>query len=210
MSSSSGSSGGYDATTGGCGFVDVQDAGDGSAPKPEAFVAGDIGPGNLLGVNDSAACGQGDLTWTIGNPVSPIPVVYSDASAQVGSGAVQISCWVDACGAGFSIQAAAELDGSNGGTLFVSGTVNPTGTSVGLSGSFSTMGQTFLDHDCTFTLTYNDAPLPANGQPAQGRVWGHLDCPHAADASQEGVGEDGSAITRTCDARADFLFENCQ
>jgi hypothetical protein len=179
-------------------------------PPEQAFVAGDIGPGNMDGINDSAACGQGDLTWTLGNAVSPSPVLYANGSTQVGAGTVQVNCSVDQSGNGFNVQLAAELQGQLGGTIFVSGVVNATGdTTGGLSGSFSTMGQTFIDHNCSFTQTYNNSPLPNGGMPASGRIWGHIDCPHAQSADQEGLGADGGQITRTCDARADVLFQNC-
>jgi hypothetical protein len=178
-------------------------------PAEQAFVSAVIGPGTLQGVDDAPACGQGDLAWQLGSPVSPQPVVYADGSSQAG-GAVHINCSVDPSGSGYTIQLAAELDGMMAGTLIVTGTVGATGMSTGLTGTFTTEGQTFRDTNCTFTQTYNESPLPANGQPAQGRVWGHIDCPHAQDLGQEGLGGDGGEITRTCDASADFLFDNCE
>ena len=179
------------------------------APPEQAFVSALIGPGTLDGVNDSSACGQGDISWTLGNPVSPKPVLYANGSAQVG-GAVSINCSVDQNGNGYNLQLGAELDGPMGGTLFVTGMINATGMSTGLSGSFTSMGQNFLDHNCTFTQSYNNGPLPMGGGPATGRAWGHIECDHAADMGQQGLGADGGEITRTCEASADFLFENCQ
>ncbi len=206
----SGSSGGGDgAGAGSCGAPGDASSGDGSEPRADAFVAALIGPGVLDGVNDSAACGQGDLSWTLGNPVSPKPVTYADGSSQVG-GSVLLSCRVDQDACGFGIRLSAALGGSEGGTLVVSGTVGADGTGRGLSASFSTMGESFVDNDCTFALTYDGGPLPAGALPAQGRIWGHLTCPTAVDPGQVGLGEDGGPIPRTCEASADFLFENCE
>jgi hypothetical protein len=177
-------------------------------PPAQAFVYGEIGPGTMSGIDDSGACGQGDLTWTLGNPVSPSPVSLADGSTQVGEG-VKVSCSVDPSGDGFDVQLAAELDGPTGGTLFVSGQVTASG-GTGLSATFTTEGQTFeAMNNCTFTLMYNGSPLPSGGQPASGRIWGHLDCPLSVEDSQQGIGADGGTITRTCDGSADFLFENC-
>ncbi len=180
------------------------------APPPKAFVAGLIGPGLMTGVDDVPACGQGgDDTWSLGSPTAPRPVSLPDGSTQVGA-AVKVNCSVDSNGSGFDIQLAAELDGMSGGTLYVSGKINATGTSTGLSGAFTTQGQTFnAMNSCTFTQTYNNGPLPAGGAPAGGRIWGHIDCPMALANGQQGTGANGQSITRTCDAQADFLFENC-
>jgi hypothetical protein len=179
------------------------------APPPDAVGAGDVGPGTNSGVNDAPACGQGDLTWQLGNPVTPQPHTYADGSAQDGS-PVHVNCKVDQSGGGFDIQLAAELDGMNGGTLFISGTgVRATGSTSGLTGTFTTSGQNFIDHNCTFTQTYNGGNLPAGGQPAQGRIWGHIDCPNAVANGMFGISGDGGSVARTCDGRADFFFENC-
>jgi hypothetical protein len=178
-------------------------------PPPQAFVYGVIGPGTESGVDDASACGQGDIQWTLGNAVSPRPNTYADGSNQQGGG-VHVTCSVDQDGNGYSIQLAAELDGlQQNGTLYVSGHVNASGSTSGLSGSFTSKGQNFTDRNCTFTQVYNGNPLPAGGAPATGRIWGHLDCPNAQDIGQQGLGGDGGTITRTCDATADFLFENC-
>jgi hypothetical protein len=203
------SSGGDAAGVGSCGVAGDASSGDASAPPADAFVSGVIGPGILSGVNDPPACGQGDLTWQLGSPLTPKPSTYADGSSLAG-GAVHVTCRVDQTGCGFGIQLVAELDGMSGGTLFVSGTVGADGAGTGLGGTFTNQGQTFVDHDCTFTLTYNDGPVPAGGQPAQGRIWGHIDCPTAVDNGQLGLGPDGGAVPRTCDASADFLFENCE
>lgn len=150
-------------------------------PPPDAFLEAVVGPGTLSGVNDPSACSmQADLSWQLGLAISPKPTTYSDGSTQAG-GAVHI------------------------------GAINPSASmSTGLRGVFSTMGQQFVDNDCTFTETYNNAPLPSGGQPAQGRIWGHVDCPNATVNGMFGVGVDGGPTPRTCEASADFLFENCR
>jgi hypothetical protein len=80
---------------------------------------------------------------------------------------------------------------------------------MGLRGVFAIQGQQFASNDCIFSETYNGAPLPVGGQPAQGRIWGHVSCQDATEVGMFGVGADGGPVPRTCDLEADFLFENC-
>jgi hypothetical protein len=182
-----------------------------AAPPPMAYVYGSIGPGQMTGVDDEPACGFGsDETWQLGSMTSPKPVDYADGSSAGGS-MVNVFCQVDQSGDGYSIDLSATIQGAISGSLTVNGQVSATGSSSNLSANFTTAGLHFSENNgCTFTLTYNGGPVPMNGLPAQGRIWGHIDCPVARDNGQEGLGADGGDITRTCDASADFLFENCQ
>jgi hypothetical protein len=180
-----------------------------AGPAAKAFVQGEINAGTQAGVDDGAACGMNaGITWQLGSPISGQPTEYADGSNQ-GGGAVHVSCSVDQEGSNFAVHLYAELDGQSAGTLEVSGTVSSSGTGSGLSGSFSTAGQVFQDNNCTFSLTYNGTPLAAMYGPAPGRVWGHIDCPTAEELGQTGIGASGGQITRTCEASADFRFENC-
>jgi hypothetical protein len=49
---------------------------------------------------------------------------------------------------------------------------------------------------CTVTFTQN-----GNMGVAPSRIWGYIDCPTEGDPSQ--------ASAASCDAHAEFLFENC-
>ena len=93
----------------------------------------------------------------------------------------------------------------------MSGHVNATGDSKGLSATFETQGQLFRDNGCTFTQTYNNTARRSRAAPApaSGRLWGHLDCPTAMESGMFGMGADGGDITKTCEGTADLLFENC-
>ena len=179
-------------------------------PPSEAFLAATLGPGSLNGVNDAPACSmQASVDWQIGNNTANKPLEYQDGSHQ-GAGSVHVFCSVDSSGDGFNIDLSAQILGTDmSGSMSVSGFVNTTGTSTGLRGIFATMGQQFVDNNCTFTQTYNGGPLPSGSEPASGRIWGHIDCPNAIEGGMFGTGVDGGAVLRTCEGTADFLFENC-
>jgi hypothetical protein len=155
---------------------------------------------------------QSDVTWQIGSPISVKPTTFTDGSSEAG-GAVHVCCRVDARGSVFDVQLSAALEGASSmsGSMLVTGSIDPNASmSTGLSATFGTMGQSFSSTTCTFTQTYNNAPLPSGGKPAQGRIWGHLDCPLATVGGMFGAGADGGPVPRTCETSADFLFENCQ
>jgi hypothetical protein len=178
-------------------------------PPAKAYVNAQLGPGVLSGVNDSSACNmQGDLYWQIGEGLASKPTEFEDGSHQAG-GAVSIFCSVDSSSNGFNINLSATLQGMMSGSLNVSGFVNQNGSTSGLHGVFATMGQQFIDNNCTFTQTYNMNPVPGGGGPASGRIWGHIDCPNGVENGMFGTGGDGGSVLRTCEGSADFLFENC-
>jgi hypothetical protein len=147
----------------------------------------------------------------IGSPPSPKPSTVTNGDFQQGAGSVSLSCKVDPSGAGFNIQLSAQIGEPNGGSLIVVGQVNAIGGS-GIQGTFlSAQNGTFVDQNCSFTFTYNMGPVPVGGSPvAAGRIWGHIDCPNAVESGTAEITADGAATERTCDAHADFLFENCQ
>ncbi len=208
LPSSSGSSGSSGAGASGS-SASSSGANDGGGPPPEAYVSVVVGAGVNTGVNDVPACGRSvPFSYQIGAATAFMPMVYADGTNH--AGAVSVYCAVDPSGSGFDVNLSAELAATNGGTISVSGHVNATGSTPGLSATFETMGQLFRDNDCTFTLTYNGSPLAAGGAPAAGRIWGHIDCPNAAESGMFGMGPDGGTITRTCEGTADLLFENCQ
>lgn len=170
-------------------------------PPAQAFVYAVVEPGT----NDSAVCGEsGTVYEALGSASAPLPVPVADG------GSTAIACRVDpACGGGFDIELQATAIGVNGASLSIAGHISPTG-GTGLSAMFTQQGQTFASSNCTFTLTYNNSPLPAGGAPAPGRIWGHIDCPSAVVNGQYVMLSTGMVVPRACDAWADVMFENCQ
>lgn len=170
---------------------------DAPTPNPEAYVYAQLGPETT----GAQQCGfsSDQLIVEIGSSTSPLPVTMANGGSEVGN-LITIACSVDPSCGGFDLSLHASLGGS--GDLSFVGHIGPLGGS-GLSGTFSTMGTTFSDSNCTMTLQYNGAPLPAGGAPAQGRIWGHIDCPNATEPGSAGQ------PARTCDGFTDFLFENC-
>jgi hypothetical protein len=105
--------------------------------------------------------------------------------------------------------------GTPGGNVTITspagaGAVTTSGGS-GITASFySSVDQgPFSDTDCTITYTYLGKPVPISPPIAAGRIWGHIECPHALDSGQTTTGPDGGAVERQCPASADFLFEQC-
>jgi hypothetical protein len=178
-------------------------------PVPDAFVAAFVGPGS----GGTSVCGYAsDQTFVqIGSPVDPKPDTVTDGDVQPGSGTVSLSCKVDSSGGGFNIQLSAEVGGSQGASFTAVGEVSANG-GTGIQGGFtSATNGTFSDENCTITFTYNMQPVPVAGSPVDpGRIWGHVDCPNAKQPGTTETSDDGSLTERTCDAHADFLFENCE
>jgi hypothetical protein len=182
---------------------------DAAQPMPDAFVLAYVGPGT----GSTSVCGyQSDQTFVaIGAPLDPKPSTVTSGDFQQGAGTVSLSCAIDPGGGGFSVKINAEIGGPNGGALTVVGQVNAAG-GTGIYGGFtSAQNGTFIDQSCSITFTYNAGPVPVGGSPvAAGRIWGHIDCPDAQENGTSEITDDGAATERTCDAHADFLFENCQ
>jgi hypothetical protein len=176
-------------------------------PVPDAFVAAYVGPG----AGGVSVCGYAsEYTFVeIGSPLEPKPSTVTSGDFQAGSGTVILSCKVDPSGGGFNIQLSAEVSGPDGGSMIASGAVNANG-GTGVLGSFTRAGMSFGDSNCSITFTYNNAPVPAVPSLAAGRIWGHINCPKAMQAGTVEIGADGGTTVRTCDAQADFLFENCE
>ena len=183
-------------------------ASDALQPMPDAFVLAYVGPGT----GSTAVCGyQSDQTFVaIGSPLDPKPSTVTNGDFQQGAGTVTLSCAVDPSGAAFKVKINAEIGGQNGGSVTIVGNVDATG-GTGIYGGFtSAQNGTFVAQDCSITFTYNMEPVPVGGSPvAAGRIWGHIDCPNAMESGTAEITADGGATQRTCDAHADFLFENC-
>lgn len=155
------------------------------------------------------------------NVLQPItdtnPKRISNGSQEAGS--VTVQCTVHPSGSGFHIAISSSVSNGisgSGGSMVITGNVTCTPSSngcapnggSGLTGTFDNAGITYTDTNCSISYTYGGNPILLQGpsadqhapQVAAGRIWGHIDCPNA-------VTETGQSFT--CDANADFVFENC-
>jgi hypothetical protein len=165
------------------------------APMADAYVNANVGGGSTCNLGSAVPFAQ--LGMDTG---STYPTTLTSGNA--GS---NVQCTVSPSGDGFSLSLSAT---SYTGTLVVTGTASNAspGQSGGsmLTGTFeSTMNGAYAGTNCTLTYTFrsgaNDA-VPANPPIAPGQIFGHIDCP-AAQLNGD--------PTTTCDAEADFLFQNC-
>lgn len=179
------------------------------APPPQAFVYALVQNGTTPNVNDSAVCGEsGAVYLALGNATSPKPTPVADGATYAG-GKAAVSCTVDGSGGGFQVQLSVVFNGQNGGSIAIEGHVDGASGGGGIHGGFTQQGQSFTQNDCNITYTYNNMPLSGASLPAQGRIWGHIDCPNAVVQGQYVTLPDGTSVQRACDASADFYFENC-
>jgi hypothetical protein len=197
--------------------------------RARVYINATVGPGTSVG-NGATACmyGNPQMFVYIGTPTAPRPATVADGDTQqligapgapaspcpTGCGAVHVTCSVVPAGNAFHVQASATVEGTNGGTVSIAGDVDASG-GTGLSSNFNnalpfngTFSATASGGGCT--VSYTADPPPIMPAVAAGRIWGHISCPFAT-SDRLVDNPDGSAtrIPRTCDAEADFLFENC-
>jgi hypothetical protein len=205
---------GVDATFGETGTPDTSsDSGlyDATPSGADVYITATVGAGASPG-NGAAACQYSTQQQfvIIGTPTAPKPTTVADRATQ-GGALVFVTCTVSPFAGGFHVQASATVQGLTGGRLTIAGDVDTSG-GQGLSGSFDNVSDgTFSSAGgCTVSYTGLDPP-PVMPAVAAGRIWGHISCPFATKSDQLVDNPDGSAtkIPRTCDAEADFLFENC-
>jgi hypothetical protein len=184
-------------------------------PAARVYITATLGAGSSPG-DGAAACQYSTQQQfvIIGTPTAPHPTTVTDGNTQAGA-PVHVNCSVSPTGGGFHVTASATVEGLNGGTLTINGNVDAQG-GTGLSANFNnTQDGTFnasgsVGGGCTVTYTGLE-PQPQMPAVAAGRIWGKLSCPFASKSDQLVDNPDGSTqkIPRTCDAEADFLFENC-
>ncbi len=143
------------------------------------------------------------------------PGTASSQPVRVTSGttapALQISCSVHPQGSSYAvnlqISQGTNLSGSGSMSLTVVGVVDPTaGATMDVLGEVSTNNSgEYTSRTCSVTFSTPGAGTSSPSPPiAAGRIWAHLSCPDAQNtALPPGTGPD------TCDAEADFIFENC-
>ena len=160
---------------------------------PQVYIKASIGPGNTAA---TSSCGFAagtdwlDIGTSDGVEYSPVP-----SGSNLGGATVNVDCRVTPSGDGFDVDITTSKTGEDtGGSLSISGHFTSSGVQSKITGTFGQQIKgTFTAADCT--VTYENQYMGV----AAGRVWGVLDCPDANYASQ----------MRTCDAQAEFRFENC-
>ncbi len=164
-------------------------------PKPARVIfESTISPGS----NPPAECPESGVWFSIGTfgapPAVPAKPIEDGAPEQQGTAAV--TCQVSPAGDGFTVRATAKLTGATGGSFTLNGSnVKEQGEQTNISAIFSKVGRTGAYNASNCVVKYETASQGI----AAGRVWGNLTCAQAV-ASQE---------QRTCQAVAQFRFENC-
>ena len=190
---------GWVALLGACGFAVA--CSNSSSPPADAFVAASVGTGPM---SDSTMCPLGGLAaaWlSVGTPTGGNPTTVQDGGNN-GNGNVAVACKVTPSGNGFDIELSVDQSGTQGASMTITGSVDPTSGGTGITGTFTSYsdGGPYTSNACVITYEYNMAAVPVSPPVAGGRIWGHIECPVAMLGGQPG---------KQCDARADFLFEQC-
>lgn len=201
-----GDSGVFDATVSDAGPRDS--AGDASVSAIDAVAGTDGAAVSRAYVSATLSEAGGMCTFSLQQILSvgagtqgQLPVRASDGAIQGGE-KVHVTCTVTSnSSGGFNLALSAIQDGSNGGSMTITGMVDSNANGSGLTGSFVYAGIDLQDTSCTMTATYYGQPPPISGNPvAPGRIFAHVDCPTAV--AQQGQ-------SQTCHAAADFVFEDC-
>jgi hypothetical protein len=138
------------------------------------------------------------------NPTTPPTRVLSGAQD------VTIACSVHQEGDSFAINlqiSQGNVTGMGASSLTVSGMVNASTGGTSLTSDVSnTIAGDYHSSTCTVSYSTPSAGAPPQGPPvAPGRIWAHVSCP----ATQNAAITTQSGGPSTCDAEADFIFENC-
>lgn len=154
------------------------------------------------GANPPSGCPESG-TWfdigSFGNPANPPPndkpVAVKNGDTDPSGGQASLTCSVTLVPEGFDVRGTARISGGAGGAFTVRGIFKAEGEQTGISATFAKVGRTdpYIAENCTVRYT-----SPSQGV-AAGRVWGEMTCPVATAAG----------INRTCQATAQFRFENC-
>ncbi len=168
-----------------------------TAATPQAIFSGrlEIGQGNdCSDSGDLFAVGDfGNQSVTPKVPVHPV----KDGDA-FGQGTLSVSCSVKAAGTNeFDIQGSINLSGATGGFFTIDGHFKASGDQANIHAIFSSRKTTNTyeetDRQCVVRFT-----TPTEGV-ANGRMWGDIVCPKV----------DNPSAGKTCQADAQFRFENC-
>jgi hypothetical protein len=151
----------------------------------------------------------------IGMPGDPNASPMPTPPTRITTGAqhIQIACTVHQEGDSFAVNlqiAQGDVSSAGATTLTVTGMVSASTGGMNLTSDVSnTSAGDYHSTACVITFdtsTMNGAGAAPSGTPiAPGRIWAHLSCP----ADQNSNITTGSGAPSTCDAEADFIFENC-
>lgn len=177
--------------------------------SPDAFIAATMNSDVVPGLCPFGSTQQ----WiNVGAPTSGKPNTVQNGNQNAGA-TVQVSCTVSAVGNGFDVLLSVTQEGTGGGTVTISSTTGQgavTASGGTVTGVFESASLgSFRDEGCTISYTYQGTAVPDSPPIAAGRIWGHVSCPNAQNATQFGTGADGGNTERACDGEADFLFEQC-
>ncbi len=182
-----------------------------SSPPAAVYIQATVGP------TAAQTCPQVSTkpVLDVGTGTGGTPTTVDD-QGNGSSGQVSVTCTVHPSGNGFDVDLETNMQGTQGGSVVITtpsgdGRVT-TGTSTGVTAHFlgNMTGGPYVDTNCTITYTYMGSDINLSPLVAAGRIWGHIDCPHAQDRSQMKTQPDGGVGPAECFASADFLFENCQ
>ena len=173
-------------------------------PAPEdAFVLANVGAAAdpLLCSNSTATA----VFFGIGQTNSSnLPTTQAS-----GEGSATVQCRVSSNNGGYDVALNASKPGSSGGAFTLTGHVDASG-GKGLHGIFSSTSDAFASSNCTVTYMYNRLPIRPDQTVSAGQIFGHVDCPDAVTQGTTVITlPDGGTAQETCDAYADFLFQNC-
>ncbi len=153
------------------------------------------------------ACNRAGPFLTIGDP--------STGVVDTGTAGVVVECSVKPNGANFDVSARATVSGgANKGTITIIGSFaaldpnNPKARSENIRAIFQDETITLDENDCyamytdVDNATLDGTPI-TNAGIAPGRVWASVFCPNAPNKN------DANQSTKSCQATAEFRFENC-
>lgn len=176
--------------------IAIAGCGSNTSPTAKVFLNAQM----TSGLNGSAVCGVTDPSWVV---IGSSSASVDDGADQTGVG-VKVSCSVTANSDGsFQVNAIGVL--GNVGSVTITGKFTTSGDQAGIRGVFQ-RGDFGHFEDTNCTVSYKNNPFMGV---AAGRVWGNIDCPSAADSSQNRQGADGGPTARACEGLAEFKFENC-
>lgn len=156
-----------------------------------------------LQIASGGTCNDSGGIFTVGDfgnqnvtPKIPSKAVKDGDSFEQGT--VSVACSVKPAGNNeFDVDASLNLSGATGGFFKIDGHFTTTGDQQNIHALFSSRksGNTYEETDRKCIVRYTTGVMGVAG----GRIWGDIDCP-AAENSNAGT---------TCDAKAQFRFENC-
>ncbi|HEX4448604.1 MAG TPA: hypothetical protein VH044_17795 [Polyangiaceae bacterium] len=173
-----------------------------------AYVDANVGPGSGAASTLCSGLGSQQSFLAVGAMASNT----QPTTVPEGTNNLTIDCSVAASGDGYDIQLNASLPGPQ--QLIVTGHVDATNGGSVYGEFVNNQWGAFQQKDCTLTFTYFNNDIPMNERLTQGSIFAHVSCPEAVIQGASITGTqinlpDGGIANETCDAEADFLFQNC-